>query len=132
MIDLEPLIYTTCYEALIKEYPECDITSEYVSSPSGMPHVSIVEKDNAVWRNTSDEITENHVALTYEVNVYSNQTTGKKSEAKAIFTVVDKAMENLGLRRTTLNESPNLYDTSIYRLTARYRCVANNEYIYRR
>ncbi len=132
MIDLEAKIFTCCYEEVIKEYPNCDVTSEYVNSPSKMPHVSIVEKDNAVWRNTSDEITENHVALTYEVNVYSNKTTGKKTEAKAIFAVADKALEDMGLRRTSLNESPNLYDTSIYRLTARYKCVANNDFIFRR
>lgn len=132
MIDLEAKIFTGCYEEVIKEYPNCDVTSEYVSSPSKMPHVSIVEKDNAVWRNTSDEITENHATLTYEVNVYSNKTVGKKTEAKAIFAVADKALEEMGLRRTSLNESPNLYDTSIYRLTARYRCVANNEFIFRR
>ncbi len=132
MIDLEPKIFTACYEAIIKEYPNCDVTSEYVNSPSTLPHVSIEEKDNATWRNTSDEITENHVTLTYEVNVYSNKTGGKKSEAKAIFSVVDEALEEMGLRRTSLNESPNLYDTSIYRLTARYRCVANNDYIFRR
>lgn len=132
MIDLEAKVFTACYEALMAEYPDCDVANEYVMSPNKMPHVSIIETDNAVWRNTSDEITENHVALVYEINVYSNRANGKKSEAKAIFAIVDKAMDNMGFRRTTTAESPNLYDTSIYRLTARYRCVADNDYIYRR
>ena len=87
MIDMEDDIFDEVsdkvYAAFEKKCPDLLIMSEYVKSPSSFPFVSIVEIDNATFRNSqTTEGHENHVAVTYEVNVYSNKTSGKKAECK--------------------------------------------------
>ena len=70
---------------------------------------------------------ENHSTLMYEVNVYSNKKTGKKTECKKIITLVDEAMSALGFTRIMLQPIPNMDDATIYRMTARYRAVVSKD-----
>ena len=67
----------------------------------------------------------------YEVNVYSNKTTGKKTEAKKILSKIDDTMILLGFTR--MNKFPVIMDdATIYRVVARYRgVVSQNHTIYR-
>ena len=76
MIDMEDDIFDEVsekvYAAFEKKCPDLLIMSEYVKSPSSFPFISIVEIDNATFRNSqTTEGHENHVAVTYEVNIYS-------------------------------------------------------------
>ncbi len=134
MIDVETEIFSTVATAVREEYPKIYMTGEYVKSPSSFPCVSLIEEDNQVYRNTrTTESIENHVQVIYEVNVYSNKTSGKKSECKEIMALIDTQMETLGFTRTLLSPVPNEEDATIYRLTARYRAlVSKNKTIYRR
>lgn len=76
---------------------------------------------------------ENHAQVLYEVNVYSNKTSGKKTECKAIIALIDSKMEALGFTRTLMNPVPNEEDATVYRMVARYRAiVSKNKTIYRR
>lgn len=56
----------------------------------------------------------------YEVNVFSNKTGYKKSEAKAIMDTIDDQFAALGFTRTMCNPVSNLQDATIYRIVARY------------
>jgi hypothetical protein len=81
MIDAENEIFTGIATALRAQYSKIFVTGEYVSAPSSFPCVSLVEIDNATFRNSqTQDGKENHVAVTYELNVYSNKKTGKKTE----------------------------------------------------
>lgn len=141
MIDVENQIFTKVYDAIQtaistdSSFPRTvDVTSEWVKAPAHLPHVSVIESDNYVDRNTrtSDE-GENFAVLTYEVNVYSNLLTGKKTQAKKIFKVVDDAMRKMNFRRIAYQPVPNLMDATIYRLFGRYQVnVDKNENLYRR
>ena len=83
-------------------------------------------------RRTTKSI-ENHAQVLYEVNVYSNKTSGKKAECKAIIALIDSKMEALGFTRTLMNPVPNEEDATVYRMVARYRAiVSKNKTIYRR
>ena len=76
---------------------------------------------------------ENHASLMYEVNVYSNKQSGKKSECKAIATLIDNELATLGFSRTMLQPIPNMDDATIYRMTGRYTAVISKEKtLYRR
>lgn len=134
MIDIENELFTTISTDLRTTYTNIFITGEYVKSPPSFPCVSIIEADNQIYRNTRDTSNiENHVQVIYEVNVYSNKTTGKKSECKAIISQIDKQMARLGFTRTLLTPIPNELDATIYRMTARYRAIVSKEnMIYRR
>lgn len=134
MIDIETEIFSIVSAEVRKKYPKIYMTGEYVKAPPSFPCVSLVEIDNQIYRNSRDSGSiENHVQVLYEVDVYSNKTSRKKAECKAIIAVIDSKMESLGFTRTMLNPIPNEEDTTIYRMTARYRAIiGKDKTIYRR
>ena len=133
MIDIEPEVFDDVSKAVRNEYPNVYMTGEYVRVPPSFPCVSLIEADNQIYRNTRDSgHIENHVQVIYEVNVYSNKTKWKKTECKAIISLIDSRMESLGFTRTILTPVPNEQD-GIYRIVGRYRAiVSRDKTIYRR
>ena len=134
MIDIENELFTKIATALRTQFSGIYVTSEYVPAPPSMPCAMIVEQDNMTYRDsqTSTEV-ENHATIMYEVDVFSNKASGRKSEAKAIMAVIDGIMMNLNFDRIFLNPLPNMHDATIYRLTARYiAVVSKDKVIYRR
>lgn len=134
MIDIEVEVFSIISTKVRAEYPQIFITGEYVKSPPSFPCVSLLEADNAVYRNTrTTDSMENHAELLYEVNIYSNKTTGKKAECKDIASIIDSEFAKLGFTRTMLNPIPNEGDATIYRIVGRYKSiVSTNKTIYRR
>ena len=134
MIDIENVIFNRVATKVREEYPGIYMTGEYVKSPSSFPAVSLVEMDNATRTDTIDSgSNENHANVMYEVNVYSNKTTGKKSECREILGLIDTEMTAMGFARSTLTPIPNEYDSTIYRMGGRYRAVVSSEHkIFRR
>lgn len=123
MTDIESTVFQRLYDAVIAEFPNANIISDDTESPASFPTVAIVEQDNAVYEKTIDSSSiENHSKLMYTVNVYTNNSATRKSEAKKIMAAVDKAMQDILFRRIMLSPAPNI-DRSIYRLTARYTAV---------
>ena len=134
MIDIENQVFDRVATRVREQFPDIFITGEYVNSPSSFPAVSLVEMDNSVRETTIDSgFNENHANVMYEVNVYSNKTTGKKSECKAIIALIDTEMTAMGFVRSTLTPVQNEYDATIYRMVGRYRAaVSTNHKIFRR
>lgn len=134
MIDAESEIFTEVSEKVREKYPKIYMTGEYVRQPPSFPCVSLVEIDNATFRNTqTTEGNENHVAVTYELNVYSNKTKGKKAECKEIASFIDEILSRMNFTRTMLEPVPDQEDATIYRMLGRYRAVIDkNHIIYRR
>ena len=134
MIDVENQIFTKAAAPVWEHYPDAFVSGEYVKTPPAFPAVSIVEMDNLPYESSrTTESVENHVSVTYEVNVYSNLSKGKKAECKAIIALIDEVMAALGFTRIMLNPVPNMNDATIYRMVARYRAVVSrDEIIYRR
>ena len=130
MIDPENEVYTKVAQALRSEFPEINISGEYVNAPSSFPHVSFVLSDNTVVkRYTSDSFEMSHVM--FEANVYSNKTSGKKTECKKIMKCIDDVMFSINFRRTAYTPVPNMENTSIYRLVARFEGRTDGKYFYR-
>lgn len=128
MINVENEIFDIVAKAVRNAYPGIYISGEYVKSPSKFPAVSLIEMDNSAYiqSQTSDSV-ENHAELMYELNVYSNKTSGKKSECKAIAALIDNEMAALNFSRIMLQPIPNLEDATIYRMLGRYRAVASKD-----
>lgn len=74
---------------------------------------------------------EKYSTVMYEVNVYSNKASGKKSEARAILKLIDGMMYDLNFTRIATTPVPNLEDSTIYRITARYRAETDGTTMYR-
>ena len=134
MIDIENEVFTAIANAVRNKYPDAYVVGEYVKSSSKFPCVSVMEIDNSAYDNTQTSGSlENHANVTYEVNIYSNKTSGKKSECKAIASLIDDEFATLGLSRTMLQPIPDADDATIYRITGRYMgVVSKDKVIYRR
>lgn len=134
MIDVEYEIFSRVSKSVKNEYPSVFISGEYIKTPSKFPFVSLIEMSNTAYTNTqSSSDLENHASLMYEVNVYSNKTSGKKSECKAIASLIDNELATLGFSRTMLQPIPNVDDATIYRIMGRYTAViSKDKAIYRR
>lgn len=124
MIDMETEIFNEVSERVREQYPDIFMTGEYVKTPPSFPCISLVEVDNATFRNSqTSEGQENHVAVMYELNVYSNRTKGKKAECKELAGFVDEILMGLNFTRTMLEPVPNQDNATIYRMLGRYRAV---------
>ncbi len=134
MIDIESSVFNTVATRVREVFPDIYMAGEYVNSPASFPAVSLVEMDNSTRVETIDSgFNENHANVMYEVNVYSNKATGKKSECKAIIALIDKEMLAMGFSRSTLTPVPNEYDSTIYRMVGRYRATVSTDHkIFRR
>lgn len=132
MIDLENVVFTEIATTLREKYgANFFVAGEYVESPASFPAVTIVEADNRVLQNMRTLKIENAVSVMYETNIYSNKTSGKKAEAKAIADVIDTKFEEMGFTRTMRNQMANLNDATIYRIVCRYEAVIDkNNWIY--
>ena len=124
MIDVENLVIDTISKALkASAYSSTLVVSDYTDTPSSFPCVSVIEADNYTYRRTQDDdLKEHHTSVMYEVNVYSNKTSGSKSEAKKIMEIVDTTFQNMKFTRTVKQAIPNR-DKTIYRIVARYEAV---------
>ena len=124
MIDVENLVIDTISKALeASAYSNTLLVSDYTDTPSSFPCVSVIESDNYTYQRTQDnDLKEHHTNVMYEVNVYSNKTSGSKTEAKKILEIVDSAFQNIKFTRTIKQPIPNK-DKTIYRIVARYTAV---------
>lgn len=134
MIDIENQVFTLVADALRAAHPGVFVTGEYVKAPPSFPCVMIELRDNSTYRPTQDTSTlENHATILFEINAYSNKTSGKKSECKALMQTLDEVFLSIGFDRQACSPTPNYADATIYRMTARYIAIVSKEQvIYRR
>ena len=134
MIEVESEIFNKVAEAVRAVYPTVFMSGEYVRTPSRFPFVSLIEMSNTAYdRTQSSGGLENHVSVMYEVNIYSNKKSGKKSECKEIAALIDNELAALGFSRTMLQPIPTMDDATIYRMTGRYTAViSKDKKLYRR
>lgn len=133
VIDVENEVYTRIAEMLRGRFPGINTASEYVKSPPAFPHASIVQSDSYPITEREDSSTkENMIMVMFEVNVYSNKTSGKKTECKMIANAVNSLLTSMNFRRLVMTPVPNMEDATIYRITARYRVATDGKFFYRR
>lgn len=133
MIDIENQVFTAVRTAVITEYSDAKIESVLNLSPAEFPFVSVEEISNgSVEQSIDSGSNENHGAVTYEINVYSNKIAGRKAEAKSILAIADGVMLELGFVRS-MTSPINMNDGTKYRIIARYTAVVSqDEIIFRR
>ena len=134
MIDFENEIFTAVATAVRKSHTGTTIKSEYVRSPALFPMVALSEIDNVNVDELIDSSQEEKYAgLSYRLQVFSNKEGGKKTEAKAIFKTADEILCGMGFRRRTYSTTPEIYNSTIFSITATYEGIADkNGVIYRR
>ena len=126
MTNIENDVFTAVATATRARYPGVYMVGEYVPIPAAFPAVMLYEADNYVIREGSTIRIDDFVRVMYSVSVFSNKTSGKKSEAKEIADFIDDQMRQLGFTRTMRSQVPNLADATIYRLESRYEAVVGD------
>lgn len=133
MIDIENEVNTIVYNAVHPYYPTAKFDSILNLTPSEFPCVSVEEVSNAVRESTIDSgSNERHATVVYEINVFTNDATGKKQTAKDIVAKIDSALLSVGFTR--MSTSPTaLAQGTMYRMVVRYGAtVSQNHTLYRR
>ena len=131
MIDIEAKIYSPIRTALVTEYQNIFVTSEPTATSAKFPAVSIVQEDNYMSVNKLDNSgRERFATIMFQVDVYSNKASGKKSQCKEIMNVVDEMLFALNFTRISLAPIP-MENDGYYRLSARYRAETDGTNLYR-
>lgn len=124
MIDYANEVFTTVARAVRDNHTGATVMGEYTRKPAKFPTVTVDEISNVMvgWlEDSSNE--EKFAGVTYRIQVFSNNSSRKKSEAREIFATVDAEMRRLGFRRVTYTTMPEIYKSTIYQITATYEAV---------
>ena len=134
MIDYMNEIFNTLATAVRSSHSGVTVTGEYTRQPSKFPTVTLDETENVTVGALEDSSdTERYSGITYRLQVFSNKQTGKKAEARAIFATADGVMRRLGFRRITYTTTPEIYESTIYSITATYEAIVDADgVIYKR
>lgn len=125
MIDIESEVMTIIYNAVQPSYPEAKFESTLNLSPSEFPCVCVEELDNTTRKSSIDSSsTERYANVAYEINIYTNNSSGKKAVAKDILSLIDRAMFLHGFER--YSKTPmSLDEGTKYRMIVRYQCAVS-------
>lgn len=126
MIDFLNEAFTAVASGVRTGHPGTTVSGEYTRKPSTFPAVTLDEIENVTVGSLVDSSDEEKFSgVTYRLQVFSNLTSGKKAEARAIFATADKVMLGLGFRRTTYTSTPEIYDSTIYSIQATYEAIVS-------
>ena len=134
MIDRMNEVFTAVAKTVRKAHTGTTVSGEYTRTPSKFPAVTLDEIENVMIDRLEDSSNEERFSgVTYRLQVFSNKQTGKKAEARAIFATADAEMRRMGFRRVTYTTTPEIYNSTIYSITATYEAVVSAAgYVYKR
>lgn len=124
MIDFNNEIFTNVAKPVRENHVGTTVTGEYTRKPSKFPAVTLDEISNVMvdWlEDSSNE--EKFAGVNYRLQVFSNKESGKRAEARAIFATADAEMRRMGFRRMTYTTTPEIYESTIYQITATYEGI---------
>jgi hypothetical protein len=128
VIDYQNEIFTGFVNAIRAAHEGVKLSSEYTRSPAAFPFISCDEIGNMdIPRLTDSSRKEKYARLQYRVAVFSNLTNGKKAEARRLLATADAYMKGLGFIRTTYTTTPDIYQSTVYSITATYEAVITAE-----
>lgn len=134
MIDIYDRVFGTVYRAAKGVNGNVTVQDEYIGKPPSFPVVTVQETDNSTASHIiGSRTTENAARVTYQIEVYSNANDTRRSECRAIMAAISDALIASNFDRELLYPTPNYADATVYRLTARFRTIADtNNNTYRR
>ena len=126
MIDVLNEVFTAVAVPVREAHPGVMVTGEYTRQPSQFPALTLDETQNVSVESLEDSSKEERFSgLTYRLQAFSNKASGKKAEARAIFATADQLMRGMGFRRITYTTTPEIYDSTIYSITATYEAIVD-------
>ena len=125
MIDYSNEIFNKIAELLRAEIDGITVIGEYVSTPSKFPTVTVDEIDNRP-ANRDSAKTEKYATVVYRVQVFCNGE-GKRALARKIFGIIATQFTDLNFTRKTYNPTPDVYNSSVYQITATFGAVIGED-----
>lgn len=126
MIDFSNTIFNTVATAVRNKHIGIKVVGENVRDPSEFPTLTVDEIGNVDVDYLEDSSHEETFArLTYRVQVFSNKQGYKKSEARSIFDTANSEMRKMGFRRIAYTTTPEIYNSTIYNITAIYEGIVS-------
>ena len=134
MLDFNNEIFTNVASAVRDNHVGTTVIGEYTRMPSKFPTTTLDEIRNVTVDYLEDSSNEEQFAgVAYRLQVFSNKQSGKKSEARAIFATADAEMRRMGFRRVSYTTTPEIYDSTVYEISATYEAVVSAAgYVYKR
>lgn len=133
MIDISNELFTHIKNSVEQNFNgEIYVLGESLGTPSKFPCVTYEEISNIPVH--LDSAAQNKYArLNIRIQVFSNKQTGKRAEARKIYSIVDECLQNVGFHANSFSVKPNFYLTDIYQITSTYEAVTDrNGFIFRR
>lgn len=127
-------IYTDVANTVLASYPTCNIRNSFVYAPDAFPTVAIVMSCDGNTQNTRDSSNvDKYNDITATVDVYTNKTDGKKTQAEDIMGIINEKFFSLNFKLVSCKPNSNISNAQIYRLSATFTAtVDNNGNIYAR
>ena len=123
MIDIESKVFDTIFNAVTAIYPNADVTTGYDEKTAVFPCVVVEEINNQPYRRSAtDDCSENHATISYEVSIYTDNLNNAKTTGKAILQIVDTALQGLKFRRVHRNKPLNINRT-VFRQYGRWEVI---------
>lgn len=125
MIDVENMIFDKVFNDLSASFPNMNlnITNAYDEEIATFPTVIVRETGNIAYRRSeTDENSENHARITFEIEVYSDKKQAARTELKTILNAADEIMQSMKFRRIHKNRPININRT-VWRQYARYEVI---------
>lgn len=134
MFNIQKEIYTQAANAVLAVYPSCRISNSFIYAPAQFPALAIVLSDdgtNYQMRDSSNN--DNFRDITITVDVYTNKTDGKKTQAEAIMQLVIDKLFLFNFNMVSCKPFSALGDAQNYRITATFTATVDvNGQIYTR
>lgn len=126
MIDFNNEVFTSVATAVRNSHAGVTVIGEYTRKPSQFPTVTLDETSNVMVDYLEDSSNEEKFAgVSYRLQVFSNRQSGKKAEAREIFATADAEMRRMGFRRVTYTTTPEIYESTVYEITATYEAIVS-------
>lgn len=125
MIDFYNEIFSDIAGRLRAEIDGIAVIGEYVSSPASCPATTIDEIDNRP-ANRDSAKTEKYASVVYRAQVFCNGE-GKRALARKIFGIIAQRFAELNFTRKSYTTTPDVYNSSIYQITATFAAVIGED-----
>ena len=122
MIDYSNEVFNAVATNLRSAYKGIQVKGEYDPSPAKFPCVTIDEISN-VPSNMDSALKNKYAEVVYRVQVFSNKASGKRAEARAIYSTMDETLMELGFIAKTYTSTPAIYNAEIYSITATFEGI---------
>lgn len=131
MIDISNEIFTQIATQVRQNHSPVTVIGESISIPAQFPCVAVDEIYN-VPSHLDTSAQESYNAVTYRVQVFCTGDD-KRAQARAIFQTVAEVCWGLNLVRKTYTTTPDVYNSSIYQISATFEAdVRHDGMIFRR